>query len=61
MKKRTTQRPKKAFKDATDPQGMAALCNAYMEWGRVHNFSNHTIDHAYRYLGRSSPGPRPEG
>jgi integrase/recombinase XerD len=51
MKKRTTPKPKKAFKDAGDPQGMAALCNAYMDWGRVHNFSGHTIDHAFRYLG----------
>ena len=22
---------------------MGAMCNAYMEWGRVHNFSDHTI------------------
>ena len=50
MRKRTTPRPTKAF-PANDPQGMGALCNAYMEWGRVHNFSDHTIDHAHRYLG----------
>jgi len=50
MRKRP-EKPKKQFKHATDPQGMAALCNGYMEWGRVHNFSDHTIDHAFRYLG----------
>jgi integrase/recombinase XerD len=51
MRKRTTPKPKKAFRATGDPQGMAALCNSYLEWGRVHNFSAHTIDHAYRYLG----------
>lgn len=51
MRKRTTPKAKKAFAATGDPQGMGALCNAYMEWGRVHNFSDHTIDHAFRYLG----------
>ena len=31
-------------------RGMGAMANSFMEWGRVHNFSDHTIDHAYRYL-----------
>lgn len=51
MRKRITARPKKAFPVAGDPDGFTALCNQYMEWGRVHNFSDHTIDHAFRYLG----------
>lgn len=50
MRKLSRPKPRKAFKDASDPQGMAALGNAFMEWERVHNFSDHTVDHAYRYL-----------
>lgn len=36
--------------DQSDPQGMTALAVAYLEWGRVHNYSDHTTDHHRRYL-----------
>lgn len=48
--KRGTRQSGKVIGDATDPQGMTALARVYLEWGRVHNYSELTIDHQLRYL-----------
>jgi integrase/recombinase XerD len=50
MGKKGERKPRIPDGDRTDPQGMAALCHAYLEWGQVHNYSDHTINHQLRYL-----------
>src|SRR5262245_4201523 len=48
--KKGTRQSGQLIGDATDPQGMTALARTYLEWGRVHNYSELTIDHQLRYL-----------
>jgi integrase/recombinase XerD len=50
MGKKGTRQSGKVVGDASDPQGMTALAKAYLEWGRVHNYSTLTTDHHLRYL-----------
>jgi integrase/recombinase XerD len=44
MPKKGDGKPRHPLGDPTDPQGMAALCRAYLEWLRVKNYSGVTVD-----------------
>jgi len=50
MKRRGSHRRIPALKDATDPQGMAALTEQYFQWMRVRNYSERTVGGAAFHL-----------
>jgi integrase/recombinase XerD len=44
MPKKGDAKPRHPLGDPNDPQGMAALCRAYLDWLRVKNYSAMTVD-----------------
>jgi integrase/recombinase XerD len=50
MRKRPAAKIPKQFRTDGDPQGMAALGNAFLEWCRVHNYSDCTTANLHRYI-----------
>jgi integrase/recombinase XerD len=39
------------FGDMTDPHGFGVLCTAFLEWMRVKNYSERTVENRQHYLG----------
>jgi integrase/recombinase XerD len=50
MPRRGTRRRKPPVGDPTDPQGMAARCAEYLEWMRIKNYSERTVENRAIYL-----------
>lgn len=50
MGRKGDRKPRKPHGDLTDPQGLAALANRFVEAMQNLNFSDHTVNHHHRYL-----------
>ena len=50
MPRRGTRRRKPPVGDPTDPHGMAARCAEYLEWMRIKNYSERTVENRAVYL-----------
>ena len=42
---------RRALADRRDPQGLAAFVMRYLEWLRVHNYAEPTVENREVYLG----------
>jgi integrase/recombinase XerD len=51
MPKKGQKKPKAVIGDPSDPQGMGALLLRYLEWLRVQNYSERTVENRELYLG----------
>ncbi len=51
MPRRGTRKPKAAVGDPSDPQGMSAWMARYLEWMRIQNYSDRTVENREVYLG----------
>jgi len=45
------RQPPAAIGNPNDPHGMGVLLDHFLEWLRIRNFSEHTVDHRRTYLG----------
>ena len=51
MPKKGEKNARPFFGDPGDPQGFGALCPAFLEWMRVKNYSERTVEGRQHYLG----------
>jgi len=51
MPRRGAKKPKPPVGDPSDPQGMTAWMTRYLEWMRVQNYSERTVENREVYLG----------